>query len=86
VSRRVWSLILDARPKSKEGCHVHAPLNHSWSGIQGPRIVDLSIDAMISDLKSWPERVGIVDKRSIGDAAVSTGPIAAEAKDRVEQY
>jgi len=62
-----------------------ASLKQTRRGGHGQRVIDLSIDAMIADLISWSERVGIIDKRPIPDTAVRTGTIATEAKNRVEQ-
>ena len=86
MSRRVWSFVFDARPESEECRHVQTSLNHSWSGIRSECIIDLSIDAMIVDLKPRSQRVGVVGKWPIADAAVRTDTITTEAEVRVEQH
>lgn len=39
---------------------------------------------MVSDLVSWPERVGVVGERARGDAPVGAGAVATEAIGCVE--
>jgi hypothetical protein len=46
----------------------------------------LSVDTVIIDLETWSKGVGVVDKRSVTDAAVRTDTITSKAMDRIKQY
>lgn len=51
-----------------------------------PRVVDLSIDAVVLHLVPGAETVGVVHKRACGNAIARSGAITAEAEYWVKDY
>lgn len=77
-------LLLHAWPVVQEGGLVQALLHIRQLRVLAGEIAKGTLDAVAVDLVAWSQGVVVERERPIGDALVRPGPVAAEAKDRVE--
>lgn len=76
---------LNARPRLLKHAHGHARVNLALGRARADLVVDRPVDAVIGDLVSRTQRVGVVGEGPVRDASAWGHAVAAEAVDRVEK-